>query len=154
VAKGLIIKESLYFIGVGVPKYFENGGGMDTRLVQITNQWCKYGSPEKMTIHVKSTGETINLENGSVVTLSAEKSALLIASCGPKKTRDARMAAVTLTRNCIQCGKSITAQRVTKEYCSTRCRTHAKRRRAEARRSEEVQKVLDDAEINERWENI
>ena len=35
-----------------------------TRLNDLANQWCRHGCPEKMTIHVKSTGETIILRDG------------------------------------------------------------------------------------------
>ena len=52
-----------------------------SRMTALANIWMKYGCPEKMTIHIRSTGETITLIDGLPVRDNAENNPLLMRSC-------------------------------------------------------------------------
>ena len=92
-----------------------------TRLNDLANQWCRHGCPEKMTIHVKSTGETIVLING----LPLEPTV---------KTTESR---------CSVCSRPLPQGR--EKYCSRTCSSRSAeetRRKRKEQRAEEAVAVL------------
>ena len=91
--------------------------------------WCANGCPEIMRIHVKSTGETIVLENGSPVTLTRKNNALFMGISEAEKRELRLPMPVTLTRVCENCKNEFLASRKAGRYCSPRCRVTAARER-------------------------
>ena len=92
-----------------------------------THPWMKHGCPEKMTIHLKSTGETITLIDGLPVTLSAENNSALMPTSKAQKGELIVRQAVTLTCICEVCKTEFQANRNKAKYCSPRCRQRSKR---------------------------
>ena len=114
----------------------------------FTNLWCKHGCPEKMTIHIRKTGETIVLINGlsqSHETLSGKNNALLIGSYEAKKRRLRVSQPETLTRLCEHCQKAFQPERITARFCSSRCRLRAQRLRAEQMKAATAQQIFNQA---------
>jgi hypothetical protein len=69
----------------------------DSRMTVLANLWMQHGCPEKMTIHVKKTGETITLIDG--MPLESEV-----------KTTD---------MPCVECGRPLPVGNP--KFCSVRC---------------------------------
>ncbi len=113
-----------------------------TRDTILTDLWCKHGCPERMTIRVKSTGETISLLNGLPVTLTAEKKPVLMPT-SKAQNRGLRVSMpVTLTRTCEGCRTQFQAARETARFCSMACRKRVNRKLAEERRRLETAQLL------------
>jgi hypothetical protein len=113
-----------------------------TRDEILKNLWVKHGCPEKMKIHVKSTGETINLIEGSPVTLSTQNNPSLMRFSKAQNRGLMVRQPVTLTRTCEGCKTQFAAQRKTAKYCSARCRQKAKREQEAKRVRLEHERLL------------
>jgi hypothetical protein len=112
---------------------------METRNDTYQALWCKYGCPEKMTIHVKTTGETITLINGLPVTLNGENKPLMMPTY-KGKNRELRVTQpVTDNCTCLACLKRFYSKRTDAKFCSSRCRIafHRKQEADERRRENE-----------------
>ncbi len=102
----------------------------------------KYGSPEKMTIHVRSTGETITLIDGLPVTDNAEKNPLLMRYCKAQKRELRLPMPVTDNRRCETCQSAFSSIRKDAKYCSPRCRQKAIRKRESQKHRTETAEML------------
>ena len=114
----------------------------NARDLQLSNLWCSRGCPERMTIRVKNTGETINLLNGLPVTDNSEKSALLERTYRKAKSELIAIQAVTDNRTCKKCGKQFYSKRLDAKYCGDRCRTLVKRQKASDKREQEAAAIM------------
>ena len=81
----------------------------------LRDLWLKPGCPERMTIRVQKTGETIRLINGLPV---------------------------TLTRLCKACRNEFSAQRKNAQFCSARCRIKFHREEQMRRKRLEADRLL------------
>jgi hypothetical protein len=109
----------------------------ESRNMVFAKLWCEHGCPEKMTIHVKSTGETITLIDGLPVTDNAEKNPSLMRFCKAQKPNLMVRQPVTDNRVCEACKNGFHSLREDAKYCSPRCRQKAKREQeAECQRRE------------------
>jgi len=112
----------------------------------LRDLWLRRGCPEKMTIHVRKTGETITLINGLPVTDSGQNSLLLIRSSKPQNRESRVRQAVTDNRHCELCRNEFSSTRKDAKYCSPRCRQRAVRRQAALQLRQEAEQLL--ASIN------
>ncbi len=108
----------------------------------LTGLWCKQGCPEKMTVHVKSTGETIFLLNGLPVTLTAEKKPLLVPTSKAKNRRLSLPMPCHANSHCEVCKTQFQAARKTARFCSERCRQKFHREQAEERKRRETAELV------------
>jgi threonine aldolase len=108
----------------------------------IRDLWFKRGCPEKMKIHVKSTGEEIQVLDGLPVTLSPETNALFVRTSEARKRQLRQGQPVTLTRTCEACKREFQARRNTSRFCSARCRVALNRTKELSRRQAETAELL------------
>jgi len=93
----------------------------ESRQRELTNLWMRHGCPEKMTIHVRKTVETIILING--LTLEPESK--------------------TIDTPCAVCSRPLPEGR--QKFCSTQCSERFKgetRRQRKIRQAEEALRIL------------
>jgi hypothetical protein len=114
----------------------------ESRMTVFANLWCRYGCPERMKIHVKSTGETITLINGLPVTDNAENNPLLMRSFKPKNRELGVGQPVTDNCVCLACKRSFYSKRGDAKYCSARCRQKARREQEAKEARLKLQKLL------------
>jgi len=107
-----------------------------------THPWMKHGCPERMTICIRSTGETITLIDGLPVTLSAGKNPLMTQGSKAKNHELMVRQPVTLTCICEACKTQFIAKRNTAKYCSPRCRQRYKRDQEAQRQRREREQLL------------
>ena len=81
----------------------------------LRDLWLKHGCPERMTIHVRKTGETIRLINGLPVTDN---------------------------RRCKICQSEFSSTRKDAKYCTPRCRQKVVRLKTAERRRQEADRML------------
>ena len=114
-----------------------------TRLNDLANQWCRHGCPEKMTIHVKSTGETIVLRDGlPVVGSPLEAPApVLQPIVGGDMCSAATFATPLHSRLCESFSRQLPSQ-ASRRYCLKRCRWRAQREKQRQRRSARAGEML------------
>jgi predicted nucleic acid-binding Zn ribbon protein len=108
----------------------------------LTDLWVSHGCPEKMTIHVKRTGETIIPINGLPVTLTAEKKPLLMPTYKAQKRELRVPMPVTLTRTCEVCKNEFPANRETARFCSARCRVKFNRDQMAEHKRRETESLM------------
>jgi hypothetical protein len=108
----------------------------------LRDLWLKHGCPERMTIHVRKTGETIRLINGLPVTDNAKNSPLLMHISKAQKRRLRVGQPVTDNRRCKICQSEFSSTRKDAKYCSPRCRQKAVRLQTAERRRREADKML------------
>ena len=115
---------------------------MNQRDLILANLWCKHGCPEKMTVHVRKSGETITLINGLPVTDNAGKNPLLIRAFKAQKRQTLPTLPVTDNCVCRSCLKAFHSKRADAKYCSARCRQKAKREHILQRHRAERERLL------------
>ena len=100
----------------------------------LANLWPQHGCPEKMTIHVKNTGETIVLRDGlPVVGSPLEAPApVLQPIVGGDMCSAATSATPLHSRLCESCSRQLPSQ-ASRRYCSKRCRWRAQREKERQR---------------------
>ena len=100
----------------------------------LANLWAQRGCPEKMTIHVKSTGETIVLRDGlPVVGSPLEAPApVLQPIVGGDMCSAATFATPLHSRLCESFSRQLPSQ-ASRRYCSKRCRWRAQREKERQR---------------------
>jgi hypothetical protein len=108
----------------------------------LRDLWLKHGCPERMTIHVRKTGETIRLINGLPVTDNAKISPLLMHVSKAQKRRLRVGQPVTDNRRCKICQSEFSSTRKDAKYCSPRCRQKAVRLRTAERGRQEADRML------------
>lgn len=132
----------------------------------LTNLWLEYGGPEKMTIHVEKTGETILLiegteqrQKGSDVSQKApDKSASIndnnlapnggslyspsVDENGPMPGRRRKNGTTPVIAKCTICSTEFKAKHKDSKYCSKRCAQRATRERLAQRRIDKVADAL------------
>jgi hypothetical protein len=54
----------------------------ESRMMALADIWCRHGCLERMTIHVKKTGETITLINGIPMEQNVKTTDIPCAECG------------------------------------------------------------------------
>jgi hypothetical protein len=108
----------------------------------LRDLWLKHGCPERMTIHVRKTGETIRLINGLPVTDNAKNSPLLMHISKAQKRRLRVGQPVTDNRRCKICQSEFSSTRKDAKYCSPRCRQKAVRLRTAERGRQEADRML------------
>ncbi len=113
-----------------------------TRMSVLAGLWCKYGCPERMTIHVKRTGETITLLNGLPVTDNGKKSDLFERALEAQKRELRVRQPVTDNRVCERCKKAFFAVRQDSRFCSPRCRKASQREQDNLKRRHEAEQRL------------
>ena len=99
----------------------------ETRDHILRDLWLKHGCPERMTIHVRKTGETIRFINGLPFTDNAEKSPLSMHISKAQKRRLRVGQPVTDNRRSKICQSEFSSTRKDAKYCSPRCRQKAVR---------------------------
>jgi len=114
----------------------------ETRDHILRDLWLKHGCPERMTIHVRKTGETIRLINGLPVTLTQENNPLSIIGSKAKNRESIVRRPVTLTRVCKACRNEFSAQRKNAQFCSARCRVKFHREEQMRRNRQEAEYLL------------
>ena len=77
----------------------------------LRDLWLKHGCPERMTIHVRKTGETIRLINGLPVTDNAENNPLSMHISKAQKRRLRVGQPVTDNRRCKICQSEFSSTR-------------------------------------------
>ena len=120
----------------------KSGNRNESRDHILGDLWLKHGCPERMTIHVRKTGETIRLVNGLPVTLTQENKPLSIIGSKAKKRESIVRRTVTLTRVCKACRNEFSAQRKNAQFCSARCRVKFHREEQMRRRRQEAEYLL------------
>ena len=108
----------------------------------LRDLWLKHGCPERMTIHVRKTGETIRLINGLPVTDNAKNSPLSMHISKAQKRRLRVGQPVTDNRRCKICQSEFSSTRKDAKYCSPRCRQKAVRLRTAERGRQEADRML------------
>jgi predicted nucleic acid-binding Zn ribbon protein len=118
----------------------------------LRDLWLKHGCPEKMTIRVKSTGETITVLDGLIQSGESPGHGLIAAQkpqgCATVRPLDVDKAErrvtwpVTDNRHCEACGIEFPSVRADARYCSPRCRQTAKRKHERERRSKAADELL------------
>lgn len=106
------------------------------------NLWCKHGCPEKMTIHVKSTGETITLINGLPVRDEALKNPVLMRFATSQNPKARVTQPVRDNRVCLACQKGFYSKREDAKYCSARCQKRVRREQEALRIRAERERLL------------
>ena len=108
----------------------------------LRDLWLKHGCPERMTIHVRKTGETIRLLNGLPVTLTQENNPLSMSGSRAQNRESIVRQPVTLTRICRACRNEFSAQRKNAQFCSARCRVKFHREEQMCRNRQEAEYLL------------
>ena len=108
----------------------------------LRDLWLKHGCPERMTIHIRKTGETIRLINGLPVTDNAENSPLSMHISKAQKRQLRVGQPVTDNRRCKICQSKFSSIRKDAKYYSPRCRQKAVRLRTAERRRQEADRML------------
>jgi hypothetical protein len=108
----------------------------------LRDLWLKNGCPERMTIHVHKTGETIRLINGLPVTLTQENNPLSIGGSKAQNRESIVGQPATLTRVCKSCRNEFSAQRKNAQFCSARCRIKFHREEQMRRKRQEAEYLL------------
>ena len=108
----------------------------------LRDLWLKNGCPERMTIHVRKTGETILLINGLHVADNAENNPLSMNISKAQKRRLRVGQPVTDNRHCKICQSKFPSTRKDAKYCSPRCRQKAVRLKTAERRRREADRML------------
>jgi hypothetical protein len=108
----------------------------------LRDLWLKHGCPERMTIHVRKTGETIRLINGLHVTDNAENNPLSMHVSKAQKRRLRVEQPVTDNQCCKICQSEFSSTRKDTKYCSPRCRQKAVRQRRTERRRQEADRMF------------
>ena len=108
----------------------------------LRDLWLKHGCPERMTIHVRKTGETIRLIKGLLVTDNAENSPLLVRISKAQKPGLMVRQPVTDNRRCKICQNEFSSTRNDAKYCSPRCRQKAVQLQTAERRRREADRML------------
>jgi hypothetical protein len=115
----------------------------DSRNHILRDLWLEHGCPEKMTIHVRRTGETVKLLNGlAVITDNAKNNHLLMRSSKAQKCDLGAGQPVTLTCVCKACIDEFPAQRKNAQFCSAKCRVRFNRKQEAQRRRMEHERLL------------
>ena len=114
----------------------------ETRDHILRDLWLKHGCPERMTIHVRKTGETIQLINGLPVTDNVEKNPLSMNISKAQKRRLRVGQPVTDNRRCKICQSEFSSTRRDAKYCSPRCRQKAVRLQTAERQRREADRML------------
>jgi hypothetical protein len=108
----------------------------------LRDLWLKHGCPERMTIHVRKTGETIRLINGLPVTLTHENNPLSMKGSRAQNRETIVRPPVTLTRICKACRNEFSALRENAQFCSARCRVKFHREEQMRRNRQEAECLL------------
>jgi hypothetical protein len=108
----------------------------------LRDLWLKHGCPERMTIHVRKTGDIIRLIHGLPVTDNAEKNPLSMNISKAQKRRLRVGQPVTDNRRCKICQSEFSSTRKDAKYCSPRCRQKAVRLRTAERGRQEADRML------------
>jgi hypothetical protein len=108
----------------------------------LRDLWLKHGCPERMTIHVRKTGETIRLINGLPVTDNAQNSPLSMHISKAQKRQLRVRQPVTDNRRCKICQSEFSSTRNDAKYCSPRCRQKAARLQTAERQRREADRML------------
>jgi hypothetical protein len=108
----------------------------------LRDLWIKHGCPERMTIHVRKSAETIRLINGLPVTDNAENNPLSMHTSKAQKSGLRVGQPVTDNRRCKMCQSEFSSIRKDAKYCSPRCRKMAARRQTAERRQREADRLL------------
>jgi predicted nucleic acid-binding Zn ribbon protein len=120
----------------------KSGIRKESRAHILRDLWLKHGCPERMMIHVRKTGETIQLVNGLPVTDNAENSPLSMHTSKAQKRRLRVGQPVTGNRRCKICQSKFSSIRKDAKYCSPRCRQKAVRLNTAERRRQEADRML------------
>jgi hypothetical protein len=120
----------------------KSGNRRESRDHILRDLWLKHGCPERMTIHVRKTGETIRLINGLPVTLTQENNPLTMSGSKAHNRESMVRQPVTLTRVCKACKNEFPAQRKNAQFCSQRCRIKFHREEQMRRRRLEADRLL------------
>ena len=123
----------------------------DSRMTALAKLWMQPGCPEKMTIHVKSTGETITLIDRMPVTHDAKGQPVRDnALSRPIKTRVPEgqkrelivRQPVRDNRVCLACKNGFYSKRESAKYCSQRCQKRDKRKQEAQNQRAEHERLL------------
>jgi hypothetical protein len=120
----------------------KSGNRKESRDHILRNLWLKHGCPERMTIHVRKTGETIRLINGLPVTLTQENNPLSMNGSRAQNRESMARQSVTLTRVCKACRNEFSALRKNAQFCSARCRAKFHREEQMCRNRQEAEYLL------------
>ena len=129
-------------VGSRASNSMTSGNRNESRDHILRDLWLQHGCPERMTIHVRKTGETIRLINGLPVTLTQENNPLSIIGSKAKNRESIARQPVTLTRICKACRNEFSAQRKNAQFCSARCRVKFHREAQMRRNRQEAQYLL------------
>ena len=120
----------------------KSGNRNESRDHVLRDLWLKHGCPERMTIHVRKTAETIVLLNGLLVTDNAENNPLSMLTSKAQKCELRVGQPGTDNRRCKMCQSEFYSKRKDAKYCSPRCRRKAVRLQTAERRRREADKML------------
>jgi hypothetical protein len=120
----------------------KGSSSMKSRDHILRDLWLKHGCPERMTIHIRKTGETIRLINGLPVTDNAENNPLSMRILKAQKRQLRVGQPVTDNRRCKICQSEFSSTRKDAKYCSPRCRQKAVRLRTAERGRQEADRML------------
>ncbi len=104
--------------------------------------WLRRGCPERMTVHIVRTGETLILSDGSHVPDRAQRNPLFMRVPEVEKHPAMVRWPVTDKRRCEACQREFLGIREDARYCSLMCRKKAARKRAEQRRRIEAERMI------------
>ena len=114
----------------------------ESRMQIFAKLWMAHGCPEKMTIHVKKTGETITPLN---VLTAADDDRLEAALTRVKRSRSnltVPVAMMGLKRICAGCNAEFIPKSKSSQYCSQRCQRRAARKQETNARRRERERLL------------
>jgi hypothetical protein len=120
----------------------KRGNKMESRDYKLASLWAAHGCPERMKIHIISTGEEILLFNGLPVIDNAENNPLLMRFLTKGKRGVATTLPVTDNCTCVFCLKQFYSKRGDAKYCSPRCRKKAERNIRELEKIKERESLL------------